>query len=783
MVESEGSNSAHGTGLDKAAAAGSGSTKQALGRLGWRSRHREMQGMNRRRKVSKNDTEEQQRERVAYSEEVTHNEEFEQYYKDQHICQEDDWDEFMASARRCLPISFRVNACVPLWRRTIRDLENFGKIHSQLRITKALEHSQRFDKSEPDVNLYYQLAIDKSSLRKDEQIGAFRRWLIDEDNRGSLSRQETVSMLPVLYLDPQPHEDILDICAAPGMKFLQILDAVHTKLHYEHGQSPCSNRGVLVGNDVCQQRLSTLVHNVKGISCPSVAVTNFDASRFPNLYNARGEQLLFDRILADVPCSCDGTLRKAPDVWTMWKAVGGLHMHRLQLSIIKRVMQLLKPGGTLIYSTCSLNPLENEAIASYIASEGRRQYGVELVPLEPLPGFKVARGLTEWLVPNPEGGYYYSYESVPDGLRHRVTSSMFKAPEWDAKLAQYVIRVLPHYNDTGGFFLLKARKVSTGTGDGATEKPQHIEPLDVEITHAETKVSKRRGEKLLHDYVLYNEVEPDIFDNVCRFYGIEGKRRENFGRMLVTKRYSRNHCFLLGDVDSAALYQRYKGNKCVDINAGDVQKHQENLINDKEDVMDDTVGTTTVKTAHKRWERCRFAMVGIRAIVRHDCKATTGSKCSMRIAQEATLALLEFLGRRVVFANATFCVEMVKGNIRANTLLQQEELGNIHSLEPCRHNGTLESGGCIFIVVPAWGKHRMLPTDVRITLDSGVKSISLSRINTDDRTDSTVLPPQVTLDLMETIPISCVISDRGELFPYSSPYIMQMLRRIAQELE
>ncbi|EDO05656.2 NOL1/NOP2/sun family protein family protein [Babesia bovis T2Bo] len=708
-------------------------SKPVNNRLGWRSRCREMQGVNRRRKVDRDNP---TRERVSYSDETASSPEFERYYTDQAICPKGEWDDFMASTRRSLPISFRINTCIPLWRRTIQALDSFSSRHPELSLGHALDYKRLCGTS---ANLFYHLGSDKSSLRKSEDLVSFRRWLIDEDNRGSLSRQETVSMLPVLYLDPLPHENILDICAAPGMKFLQILDAVHSSLHYDCKLSPCSNRGVIIGNDVCQQRLSTLVHNVKGINCPSAAVTNFDASRFPNLYNSNGEQLLFDRVLADVPCSCDGTMRKAPELWKTWKPVGGLHMHRLQLSIVKRAMQLLKPGGTLIYSTCSLNPLENEAIASYIASEGMFEFGVELVPLDPIPGFRADHGLASWLVPNPDGGYFQSYDTVPESMRHRVMPSMFPSPQWDSVMSSRVMRVLPHHNDTGGFFLLKARKV-------VSNKEPIREPRPIVESHPEPKwVSKKRGEKLLHEYVLYNELEPELFNTLCDFYGIGGDQRELLSRMLVTKRHNRNQCFLMGEVDSAALYQRCKGGKV---------EHN------------DSPGDESAIAKESMSKRCRFAMVGIRAFAKQESKATSGSRCMMRIAQEGTLALLQFLGRRVIYANTSFCAELVKGNMRSEMLLDQERSGNISSLDPLRANGTLESGGCIVVIVPTWGCTAI--GNLKIALDHSERTVSV---------DSSLVT-----DLMDTIAVSCVISDKGDLFAYVSPYIMQLLRAIAAEI-
>lgn len=82
-----------------------------------------------------------------------------------------------------------------------------------------------------------------------------------------------------------------------------------------------------------------------------------------------GEQpLRFDRILCDVPCSGDGTLRKSPVIWRRWNAGPGNMLHKLQLQVACKGVRLLKVGGRLVYSTCSLNPIENESVVAGIVT-------------------------------------------------------------------------------------------------------------------------------------------------------------------------------------------------------------------------------------------------------------------------------------------------------------------------------------------------------------------------------------------------------------------------------
>ena len=87
------------------------------------------------------------------------------------------------------------------------------------------------------------------------------------------------------------------------------------------------------------------------------------------------ESILFDRILCDVPCSGDGTIRKAPDIWRRWTPGNGNGLHPLQLRIALHACQMLKIGGRLVYSTCTFNPIEDEAVVAevsltYMSSDG-----------------------------------------------------------------------------------------------------------------------------------------------------------------------------------------------------------------------------------------------------------------------------------------------------------------------------------------------------------------------------------------------------------------------------
>mmetsp|Transcript_18038 Transcript_18038/g.24173 ORF Transcript_18038/g.24173 Transcript_18038/m.24173 type:complete len:126 (+) Transcript_18038:480-857(+) len=116
-------------------------------------------------------------------------------------------------------------------------------------------------------------------------------------------------MIPVTLLNVEPNHSVLDMCAAPGSKSIQILEALHA-----NGES--MNTGMLIANDADTKRAYMLAHQTTKLNLPALFVTNNDARKFPNMkQGSERKNFQFDRILCDVPCSGDGTLRKNLGLW------------------------------------------------------------------------------------------------------------------------------------------------------------------------------------------------------------------------------------------------------------------------------------------------------------------------------------------------------------------------------------------------------------------------------------------------------------------------------------
>jgi NOL1/NOP2/sun family putative RNA methylase len=171
-----------------------------------------------------------------------------------------------------------------------------------------------------------------------------------EHHLGYIYVQEAASMIPPIILDPRPGEMILDMCAAPGSKTSQI--AMYMQ-----------NTGLLIANDISGSRLKALGMNLQRCGVSNTIMTMMQENRFENLVN---NGTMFDRILVDAPCSGTGTIRKSLKTILMWNPSGIEKLSRIQKRLIDTGFRLLKNGGVMVYSTCTIEPEENEAVVSFL---------------------------------------------------------------------------------------------------------------------------------------------------------------------------------------------------------------------------------------------------------------------------------------------------------------------------------------------------------------------------------------------------------------------------------
>ncbi|MBI3601444.1 MAG: RsmB/NOP family class I SAM-dependent RNA methyltransferase [Candidatus Omnitrophica bacterium] len=206
---------------------------------------------------------------------------------------------------------------------------------------------------------------------------AYARGVLDSSlvAQGLLYPQGLESMQAVVTLDPQPGECVLDLCAAPGSKTTQI--AAHTR-----------NEGVLVANEPVRARFYRL-KTVLNLTGARSTLTMVDGRRY------RAHNGLFDRVLVDAPCSSEGRFKKDhPKTYAYWSLRKIKEMAHKQKGLLLSASRLMKPGGVLVYSTCTFAPEENEEVLEWFL---RKVVGftlesqVRILPDSRLEGFFIAK--------------------------------------------------------------------------------------------------------------------------------------------------------------------------------------------------------------------------------------------------------------------------------------------------------------------------------------------------------------------------------------------------------
>ena len=174
---------------------------------------------------------------------------------------------------------------------------------------------------------------------------------LDAFIQGKMVVQDVSSMLVAEIANPQKGDYVIDMCAAPGGKATALGAALQGK-------------GVLVANDISNSRAKALLKNLEVFGISNAFVTN----EVPQNLAERFEGF-FDKVLIDAPCSGEGMFRKDPAVIKTWEEERPEYFAKLQKDILKNGVRMLRPGGKLLYSTCTFAPVENEGSISWILEQ------------------------------------------------------------------------------------------------------------------------------------------------------------------------------------------------------------------------------------------------------------------------------------------------------------------------------------------------------------------------------------------------------------------------------
>lgn len=221
---------------------------------------------------------------------------------------------------------------------------------------------------------------------------------------GYIYVQESASMIPAVVLYPKPGDIILDMCAAPGSKTTQIAQYMN-------------NEGLLIANDIEGKRLAALGINVQRCGITNIIRTMMKGHRFLKA------GIEFDRILVDAPCSGTGTIRKSLKPVDMWNTEMVKRLHGIQTQLLTTAFDILKTNGTMVYSTCTMEPEEDEGVIDFL--------------LQKYDNAKL--------------------EKIELNLKRSDPVLDFEDNKYNSEIKK-CLRIWPQDNDTEGFFVAKIKK-------------------------------------------------------------------------------------------------------------------------------------------------------------------------------------------------------------------------------------------------------------------------------------------------------------------------------------
>ena len=304
-----------------------------------------------------------------------------------------------------------------------------------------------------------------------------------EHQSGLCYIQEASSMMPVAalfhFFKPSKKSILLDAAAAPGSKTTQIAARMN-------------NQGLIIANEYSSSRIKMLHANIQRCGIKNVALTHFDAAVF-------GEWLpeTFDAILLDAPCSGEGTIRKDKQAMKNWSQNAINEISDMQLTLIESAFHALKPGGVLIYSTCTLSHEENQDVLHQLKAK------------------------------HPTKVKYLSLENLFEDASNALTEEGF-------------LHIWPQIYDSEGFFVAALQKTENSAAPNSKKRPAKLPFLKVTTqekndlyTYFNTQFSIENIEGVLYKrdqefWLFPSEIEP-LMDKI-RFSRLGIKIAEQFGK-------------------------------------------------------------------------------------------------------------------------------------------------------------------------------------------------------------------------------------------------------------
>ena len=404
------------------------------------------------------------------------------YYKNLLGFDEQEFSSFLKASVEELPIIFRINKIYTYSESLEEEISEYlllNKDHFNNRVSR------------PRLNLLdniYQI----DTLDKSNPIDSGLKQILFTENDYGILRQELVSMLPVNLVDIEESDIILDMCAAPGNKTIQVLEIMSEKARAKNTLP----LGVIIANELNDKRAGNMAHFFKAHFPINIVVTNNNAESLPVIED---ENYRPNIVICDVPCSGDGTLRKNKMVRKKWKIDFGLENHFTQIKILDNAIRQCKNDGYIVYSTCAINPLENEAVVCHILEKYKDE--IELINCsKKLRDMKIKfrEGLIKWKVcidVDKDNNYIWKEKFsevknnrnglIKDSMFHDIytyknnhPTALFKFT--DPLNLRNCIRVYSHENNSDCFFIAVIHKKNNFSNETHIKNNHFSVPLNEE---------------------------------------------------------------------------------------------------------------------------------------------------------------------------------------------------------------------------------------------------------------------------------------------------------------
>ena len=323
---------------------------------------------------------------------------------------------------------------------------------------------------------------------------------------GCFYLQEPSAMIPAYLLDAKPGDIVLDLCAAPGGKSVQ-------------SSFLMNNQGLIISNDIAKNRAFAISENAERLGLGNLLITNNDFSLiYQNYLNC------FDKIILDAPCSGSGMFRKDDKMMLDWSYQKVLKYSEIQKELILMSYQMLKPGGTMVYSTCSFSYEEDEEVIDYLLSNS----GAKTIDIpDSLLFYKKGQGIHLFPSLFPGEGHYVCLIQKPGELKvsrkyEKVSNKYQIATPYNyvEKYGDYLYTMSETFNTKKLSIIRYGAKVGEVTKDGVKYDHHYAHFIDSfnrekEITFEEL-IKYCQGETLNTDFpkgdvlLKYKDINVDI---------------------------------------------------------------------------------------------------------------------------------------------------------------------------------------------------------------------------------------------------------------------------------